>query len=337
MNSRERIRSIIAGKPTDRCGLWLGNPLPESWPGLHSYFKTETEEELRQKLGDDFRWICPQYFPDAYRDPEGLGMFMAIMNRKKPEQEGPLADCEDVSEVEDLPWPNPDYLSFDAPINVLRNTGEFYRASGFWAPFYHDLMNLFGMENYMMKMYTHPEVVLAVTDKVCGFYYEANKRFFAAAGNEVDGFFFGNDFGTQLDLICGPVQFEQYIMPWLVRFTELAHANGYQAILHSCGAIHRVVDRLINAGVDCLHPLQARAANMNAEILARDFNGRISFMGGVDTQDLLVNGTPEEVKADVRRIKKLLGPRLIVSPSHEALLPNVPPNLVEAMAVTAIE
>jgi len=337
MNSRERLKAIIAGEPADRCGLWLGNPHSDSWPALHAYFKTNTEEEMRRKLGDDMRWICPQFFPDVYCDPSGHGMFDEGLSKKRHGLEGPLADCEDVQELEVFPWPNPDYLAFDQCLESLRTAGDVYRASGFWTCFYHNIMDLFGMENYMVKMYTHPEVVQAVTDRVCGFYYEANERFFAAAGSEVDGFFFGNDFGTQLDLICGPTQFDQFIMPWFVRFINQAHTHGHQAILHSCGAIHKVVERLIDAGVDCLHPLQALAANMDAETLARDFKGRITFMGGIDTQQLLVHGTPDEVKADVRRVKELLGPRLIVSPSHEALLPNVPPQNLEAMAEAAIE
>ncbi len=337
MTSRERIRAIIAGEPADRCGLWLGNPHPDSWDGLHAYFGTNSEEELRRSLRDDFRWICPQFYPDAYQDPRGYGMFDAGLNKKRHGQAGPFSDCEDPREVEDYPWPDPDYLHFDACLDALRNVGDLYRASGFWTCFYHNVMDLFGMESYMIKMYTHPEVVQAVTDHVCAFYYEANERFFAVAGDMVDGFFFGNDFGTQVDLICGPAQFDEFIMPWFARFTRQAHDHGYQAILHSCGAIHKVIDRLIGAGVDCLHPLQARAANMDADTLARDFKGRIAFLGGIDTQDLLVNGTPEEVAADVRRVKKLLGPRLIVSPSHEAILPNVAPANVEAMARAALE
>ena len=337
MTSRERIRAIIAGQPTDRCGLWLGNPDYASWPGLHAYFGTRTEEELRVKLSDDLRWICPQFFPGFYRDPSGRGLFDLGYQKTQHGQAGPLAACEDVREVEAFPWPNPDYLHFDLCLEALRNAGEVYRASGFWTCFYHNVMDLFGMEDYMVKMYTHPEVVQAVTDKVCGFYYAANERFFAVAGREVDGFFFGNDFGTQLDLICGPAQFDQFIMPWFERFTKQAHAHNYQALLHSCGAIYKVIDRLIDAGVDCLHPLQARAANMDAETLARDFRGRIAFMGGVDTQELMVHGTPDDVQADVRRIKRLLGPRLIISPSHEALLPNVPPQNLEAMAKAALE
>jgi uroporphyrinogen decarboxylase len=43
------------------------------------------------------------------------------------------------------------------------------------------------------------------------------------------------------------------------------------------------------------------------------------------------------VKADVRRVKQLLGPCLVISPSHEALLPNVPPENFAALAEAALE
>jgi uroporphyrinogen decarboxylase len=76
---------------------------------------------------------------------------------------------------------------------------------------------------------------------------------------------------------------------------------------------------------------------MDADTLAKDFKGKIAFMGGIDTQDLLVNATPEQVEAEVRRVKKALGPCLIVSPSHEALLPNVPPENIEAIAHAALK
>lgn len=337
MNSRERIRAIIWGEAADRCGFWLGVPHADTWPLLHKYFGTDTEEELRRKLGDDFRWICPQFFPTTYQHPDGKQIFDEGLDRKKHGSVGPLAECEDIEEVESFPWPNPEYLNFDAYLERLRNAGDVYRASGFWTCFYHNIMDLFGMENYMVKMYTHPEVVHAVTDHVCEFYYEANERFFKAAGNMFDGFFFGNDFGTQLDLICGPKQFDEFIMPWFRKFTEQAHHHGYQVILHSCGAIHKVIGRLIGVKVDCLHPIQAKAAFMDAETLAADFKGQIAFMGGIDTQELLVRGTPTEVKEDVRRIKQLLAPRLIVSPSHEAILPNVPPENIAAMAEAALE
>lgn len=333
---RELLRRLVAGEPVERCGFWLGNPHPDTWPIMHRHFGTSTEEELRQTLNDDCRWICPQFYDDAYQDPEGRELFDASLDRQKHAVH-PLANCEDHSDLDDFPWPDPQYLNFESCLKDLREAGDVYRLSGFWSCFYHNLMDLFGMEEYMIKMFTNPAVVEAVTDRVCQFYYEANEKFFAEAGDLVDAFFFGNDFGTQNGLICGPEQFNRFILPWLRRFTEQGRKHGYQVVLHSCGAIHDVIEDLIEAGVHCLHPLQAKAANMDADTLARDFKGRIAFMGGIDTQDLLTNGSPSEVKADVKRVFERLQPNLILSPSHEALLPNVPPENVEALAEAAAE
>jgi len=335
MNSRERVRAIVSGDAPDRCGFWLGNPAPETWNILYEYFRTDSQEVIRRRLGDDVRWISPGAFPDCYQAPDGRRPFQ--VDKKSHGQAGPFADCEDVEQVERYDWPETRYLDFDKCIEALKGAGDVYRASGLWSPFFHIVMDLFGMENYLVKMYECPEVVIAVTDHVCRWHYEANERFLREAGDLVDAFFFGNDFGTQLDLIVGPVQFDQFILPWFKRFTEQGHRLGHQVILHSCGSIYKVIDRLIDAGVDCLHPLQAKAANMDAETLSRDFKGRLAFMGGIDTQDLLVNGSPGEVAEDVRRVKKLLGPRLIVSPSHEAILPNVPPENIVAMSEAALE
>lgn len=334
MNSRERIQSIIAGKPSDRCGFWLGNPDHETWPLFHAYFGTKTEEELRLRLRDDFRWM---HVGAAYKHPEGKPMFDRGRQKTCHGDAGPFAECEDVRQVEDFSWPNPDYLDFSDILKQLASVGDYYRASGFWSPFFHEVSDFFGMENYFVKMHTHPEVVHAVTRHVVDFYLEANKRFFVQAGNLVDAFFFGNDFGTQLDLLVSPAAFNEFIFPYFRELTALGHRHGLQVILHSCGAIHKVIPNLIDLGVNALHPLQAKAVNMDAGSLARDFRGRIAFIGGIDTQDLLVHATPDAVKAEVRRVKKLLGPNIVISPSHEAILSNVPPENVEAMAEAALE
>jgi uroporphyrinogen decarboxylase len=330
MTRREKIKRIIARQPVDQCGFWLGKPHEDTWPLLHQHFGTRTDEELRQKVGDDCRWICPQFYSGGYRDPEGRELFDSGLDRSK-HRDPPLAACETVEAVNAFAWPKPEYLNFDDCLRDLATAGDVYRMSGFWTCFYHNMADLFGMEEYFVKMYTQPDVVLAATDRVCEFYYEANEKFFKAAGDFVDGFFFGNDFGTQVSLICGPKQFDEFIMPWFRKFTEQGHRHGHQVILHSCGSIHAVIPRLIEAGVDCLHPLQALATDMDAETLARDFKGKIAFMGGIDAQELMTNGTPDQVKAEVRRVWRLLGPDVIVSPSHEAILPNVPPANVEAL------
>jgi len=337
MTSRELLKNIIALEPAPRCGFWLGNPHADTWPILHRYFGTKSEENLRRKLGDDYRWISPSFAASTFRHPRSRGIFAFGGSKESHGQAGPLAGIEDPAALDRFDWPDPALLDFKETLNKLREAGSYYRASGLWSPFFHDIMDLFGLEQYFTKMYTHAEVVEAATDRVCRFYFDGNERFFDAAGDLIDGFFFGNDFGTQLDLMLSLPLFDRFILPWFCRFTAQAKRRGYQVILHSCGSIHRVIPRLIAAGVNCLHPLQAKAGNMDAETLARDFGGRIAFLGGLDTQRVLNMGTPDEVKAEVRRVKRLLGPHLIVSPSHEAILPDVPPGNVAAMAEAALE
>ncbi|RKY05681.1 hypothetical protein DRP77_00190 [Candidatus Poribacteria bacterium] len=323
MSPRERIKRIFSRRPADRVGFWLGQPHRDTVPILLEWFGQPDLEGVRRLLGDDIRWIPA----GVYRHPEG----------KPPFQGRVFAECEDVREVEAFEWPDPDYLDFNPTLEALKRAEGFYRLSGMWSPFFHLVADLFGMENYFIKMHTNPKVVHAVTRHVVDYFLEGNRRFFEMAGDLMDGFFFGNDFGTQIDLFMSPEHFEEFVLPYLRELVELAKSYGYQVVLHSCGSIYKAIPYLIDAGVDALHPLQAKAVNMDAETLAREFKGKIAFMGGVDTQELLVRGTPEEVKEEVRRIKELLGPALVVSPSHEAILPNVPPENIEAMAEAALE
>ena len=331
------MRAIFAGG-ADRCAFWHGNPHEDTTKIYWPYFGVKDDLELGFKLGDDFAWI---YGDAAWQHPRGAPMFDVLGGKPRTSlsQPGFFADATSIAEVEAFPWPDLKYLDFTgliANVERARQRGQ-YVLSGLWAPFFHVVADFFGMENYFAKMYTDPAAVEAVTEKVVDFYLAANELYFAQIGDRMDAYFFGNDFGTQRDLIISPRHFEEFILPWFRRFTDQARSRGHQVILHSCGSIARVIPRLIASGVNCLHPLQARAAGMEAESLARDFQGKIAFLGGIDTQQLLVHGSPADVRAEVRRLKDVFGPWWIVSPSHEALLPNVPPQNVAAMAEAALE
>jgi uroporphyrinogen decarboxylase len=88
---------------------------------------------------------------------------------------------------------------------------------------------------------------------------------------------------------------------------------------------------LIEAGVDAIHPIQSLAVGMEPEGLKEKFGEKVSFCGGVDTQNLLPYGTPEEVMDNVKYLRKLFPTGLIISPSHEAIQADVPPANIKAM------
>ena len=70
---------------------------------------------------------------------------------------------------------------------------------------------------------------------------------------------------------------------------------------------------------------------MDPKNLKDKFGGKVAFCGGVDTQDLLVNGTPEDVQKKVKELRTIFPTGLILSPSHEAILPDIPPANIKAL------
>ncbi len=118
---------------------------------------------------------------------------------------------------------------------------------------------------------------------------------------------------------------------------DQAKSYGVKVIYHSCGSIRPIIPDLIELGVDAVHPIQALAAGMDAQSLHDEFAGQVSFCGGVDHQNLLVNGTPDEVRQAVRELRRLFPTGLIISPSHEAILPDIAPENMAAMFEAARE
>ena len=208
--------------------------------------------------------------------------------------------------------------------------------TGMWCPFFHQVADFFGMENYFIKMYECPEVVEAATEHIVDYYVAANEKFFASLGDRADAMFFGNDFGTQRDLFISPELFRKFVMPSFKRLIAVGKKYGKKIMLHSCGSIYRIIPDLIDAGVDVLHPIQAKAAGMSADELSQ-FKHDIAFVGGIDAQSFFVRATPQQIKDEVYRVRELLGPNIVISPSHEEVLPNVPAENILAMAEAARE
>ncbi len=337
MTKRERVLATFNREPIDRTPFWKGHPTAEKAEVLCNYFGIQKNTiDLSLALNDDMVWIYADDY--CWHHPEGKPMLdvNAKHAKKTLGDGGSFANISSVEELEDFEWPNPDYLKFDTYREVLQQARDknLAVAGGFWAPFFHNIADFLGMEEYFINMHTHPEIVEALTNKVVDLYIEANRRCFEAVGDLIDIYFFGNDLGTQRDLFISPEMFDAFVLPSIKRLTALAKSYGKKVMLHSCGSIYRIIPSLIEAGIDALHPLQAQAAHMSAEELVQ-YTDKLILVGGIDTQDLLPNGTPEEVAKRVAEVKQLLSPALVVSPSHEALQRDVPTENVIALSEAA--
>lgn len=335
MTSLERFERFCRHQHIDEPLHWLGIPTPQALPKLLEYFQANDEIELKNRLGDD---IYPVEV--AYNNPPINHIACAFDWHPATDEEsyterslttdGFFAHCSDVNR---FPWPDP-AAHIDIAGCIAHAAAVPAGKVGLgvmWSAHFQDACAAFGMENALMQMALEPELFQQVIDRIVEFYLEANEIFYRAVKGRIHAVLLGNDLGTQLSLIISPEMVRRFVLPGVRKLITQAHGYGLKVIYHSCGSIHPIIPDLVECGADIIHPIQARASGMSAVELKEKFGDRYLYCGGVDVQELLVNGSADQVRAEVKRLLEIFPDNLILSPSHEAILPDVPPENIEAL------
>lgn len=340
MNSIERFYATVERKPVDRPACWLGDPTPAEAERLCAYYGVKDVKELKRICGDDFYAVeIPYHSPtcsaifaafDWYRNGTNVDAEHRTLTA-----DGCFCDCMDLNDVKavNFPWPDPEqYIDPALCRRLVDEAPKDKTVLGMlWACHFQDTCAAFGMQNALMNMVAAPEIVHEVDEHIVAFYEKALKIFLEATKGKVHTILIGDDVGSQRGLMISPKLISEFVMPGAKRIISIAHSYGVRVIYHSCGSVADAIPLMIDAGADVIHPIQALAAGMDASSLKARFGGKISFCGGVDTQELLPHGTPEQVRAKVRELRGIFPTGLILSPSHEGLQADVPPENVHAL------
>ncbi|MBK9138038.1 MAG: methyltransferase [Verrucomicrobia bacterium] len=112
----------------------------------------------------------------------------------------------------------------------------------------------------------------------------------------------GTDFGTQRGPFISTQAYRELFQPFHRRINELIHRRtAWKTFIHSCGSVYQFLPAFIEAGFDVLNPVQCSALDMEPRRLKREFGRDLVFWGGgVDTQQTIARGTPEQVYQEVR-------------------------------------
>jgi uroporphyrinogen decarboxylase len=326
MTSRDRVLTAFSHAQPDRVPVWCGAS-PEFRGMLRARLGLgEDDEALSRRLGDDFRRVFARYAGPAGRSPSSCFTHPEATSRTPFGVEShPLADAASAADIERFAWPDPYWMDVSSVREeALVWGGEHAVLGGDWSPFFHDAIDLFGMERFMTLMVENPAVVEAALARMAAYYAEVSRRIFEAAHGAIDVFFIGNDFGTQTGPVVSPAMFHRFFWPHLRRLADLGHAFGLKVQLHCCGGFESLIPLLIAAGIDGLQSLQPDARDMAPERLKRLYGRDIVLNGCLDTHHLLIAGTPDLVRRETRRIVEIMKPGggYIASPSHDYLLPE---------------
>jgi uroporphyrinogen decarboxylase len=342
MNSRERVLTVFDHQEPDRVPMWCGTTF-EFWKKCKEQLNLD-DENLRLRFHDDFRYVFSHLnLPKSYIKPDiayttlfgidrqGMGYGQPISH--------PLAEA-DIKQIHDYIWPDPAW--FD-PSNVrsdaLKYKKNYAILGGVWSPFFHDAIDLLGMENLFIKMYSQPEIVDAVLQHIVDFYIASNQKIFDEAGDSMDIFFIGNDFGSQTGPLIGVDLFKRFIFPHLQRLIDLGHSYKLKVMMHSCGGIAPLIPLIIEAGLDGLHAVQTSCFGMDLKMLKAQFGSKIVFNGCIDSHHILMDGSVDYVKQKTSEVLNIMAPGggFIAGASHDTILEETPVENVLAMFDTVLE
>ncbi len=123
------------------------------------------------------------------------------------------------------------------------------------------------------------------------------------------------------------------VKPHLQRVFAAGKRRGLWVAYHCCGALREIIGDLVEIGMDVLNPIQCNCPGMDPLELKREFGARLAFMGGVDTQGLLPNGSALEVRRATARLLEGMtqgGGGYILAASH-TIPPETPDENIFAM------
>lgn len=168
-----------------------------------------------------------------------------------------------------------------------------------------------GMEDWLIAHYTNPEYVRDVYDLQFENALATLNKLHNAVGDKPQVVqISGTDFGTQRTEIISPAMYRDFYKPYHEKLNTWVHENTvWKTMYHTCGSVVNLLDDFAEAGIDILNPVQCSAQDMSPVMLKEKYGDKFVFWGGgVDTQNTLPFGTPEEVYAEVSERLRIFAP-----------------------------
>jgi uroporphyrinogen decarboxylase len=338
MNSKERMYGALQRKPVDRIPIFMWyhpltfqkltraleippdffdlvmcNDVKQKWVGNNYAMEGITHEKDGEGHLDQWgiEWIRQGGFNQIRKSPLDNASKQEILNYKFP-----------VGHIEEL------LKSMDM---IIPFSKEYFIGCDISPCLLELLFRIRGMENSFLDTLASPDISRDLLSKAAAFAIEIGEK--ACRKFPLDWLWTGDDVGGQQSMMLGPELWRELIKPHLKNIFDVGKKEGLWVAYHSCGAIRPIIPDLIEIGLDVLNPIQCNCPGMNSIDLKKEFGKELSFMGGVDTQHLLPDGTSDEVYRETLKLVENMtddGGGYILAASH-TIPPETPIENIFAM------
>lgn len=153
-----------------------------------------------------------------------------------------------------------------------------------------------GMDKLFPKYITDPEFVKRLSEIVWSY---QSKILENAAKEGVDILLTGDDYAGHMGPLMSPTHFEEFVFPYLRKAVGVAKKYNLPFIKHTDGNLWKIIDMIVNAGIDALHPIEP-LAGMDIGEIKEKYGHKIAVVGNVDCSHVLPRGNKEEIVEAVK-------------------------------------
>lgn len=364
LSPRERVLCALNHEEPDRVPIFFGTSgattmLAPAYERLKTYLGikaserflsttlqcAQIDEEILVRSGSDGRPILPGPVPLTPRQKQTDNCIVDEWGMKWERRPGslyyevtspPLRNAT-IEDLDKYVWPP---LSHPDRFSGLAEEAREVQAAGYATvlmsgvnPF-EQAQLLRGLDTWLADLILNPEFARALLRKLSDVMLAGALAALEQAGEYVDVLVTSDDLAAQNAPLISPKMYRRMVKPYHAQLIgAIKRKTKAKVFFHSCGNIYPLIGDLIDVGVDILNPVQVSAKDMgNTARLKREFGDKLSFCGAIDTQWVLPHGTPADVRQEVRRRIKDLGPGGgYICASVHCMQPDVPPENVIAL------
>lgn len=199
---------------------------------------------------------------------------------------------------------------------------------------------LYSIEESLYLLASDRREAARLLDLLVEVHLENLAKLLEAVGDNADLIQMGDDLGSQRSTLLSPEMYRELFKPRHRKiFRYVKERSGLKVFMHSCGSIRPLLGDLIDCGIDIINPVQTNTAGMSPRELKREFGRHVTFWGGgCETQTVLNQGTPEEVRRMVKERLETFAPGggYVFNQIHNVMA-DTPPGNVIAMFETAYQ
>jgi len=153
---------------------------------------------------------------------------------------------------------------------------------------------MMGFESFSIALFENEELVDILNNKLGELVLSMFEYF--AQSDIVDAIWYSDDIAYTNGLMVSPEILDKYFFPWLKKIGDLSKRYNKPLIYHSDGILFDVMDRIVECGVDAIHPIEPKAMNL-ADVKNR-YGKKLCLIGNIDV-DQLSRGTIDEIRNNV--------------------------------------